>query len=79
MIEIKFIPTGNIFSLPDSEAIRIVSEDRGNYKVLKGKVPEVKQQKEKKSVQELVVVEEKTKTSQAKSKENKKQDKTEWH
>ena len=77
MIEIKFIPTGNIFSLPDSEAIRIVSEDRGNYKVLKGKVPEVKQQKEKKSVQELVVVEEKTKTSQAKSKENKKQDKTE--
>ena len=79
MIEIKFIPTGNIFSLPDSEAIRIVSEDRGNYKVLKGKVPEVKQQKEKKSVQELVVVEEKTKTSQAKAKENKKQDKTEWH
>jgi hypothetical protein len=77
MIEIKFIPTGNIFSLPDSEAIRIVSEDRGNYKVLKGKVPEVKQQKEKKSVQELVVVEEKTKTSQAKAKENKKQDKTE--
>lgn len=79
MIEIKFIPTGNIFSLPDSEAIRIVCEDRGNYKVLKGKVPEVKQQKEKKSVQELVVVEEKTKTSQAKAKENKKQDKTEWH
>lgn len=79
MIEIKFIPTGNIFSLPDSEAIRIVSEDRGNYKVLKGKVPEVKQQKEKKSVQELVIVEEKTKTSQAKAKENKKQDKTEWH
>lgn len=77
MFEIKFIPTGNIFSLPDSEAIRIVSEDRGNYKVLKGKVPEVKQQKEKKSVQELVVVEEKTKTSQAKAKENKKQDKTE--
>ena len=70
MIEIKFIPTGNIFSLPDSEAIRIVCEDRGNYKVLKGKVPEVKQQKEKKSV-------EKTKTSQAKAKENKKQDKTE--
>ena len=77
MIEIKFIPTGHIFSLPDNEAIRIVNEDRGNYKVLKGKVPEVKQQKEKKSVQELVVVEEKTKTSQAKAKENKKQDKTE--
>lgn len=77
MIEIKFIPTGHIFSLPDNEAIRIVNEDRGNYKVLKGKVPETKKPKDKKSVQELVVVEEKTKTSQTKSKENKKQDKTE--
>ncbi len=77
MIEIKFIPTGHIFSLPDNEAIRIVNEDRGNYKVLKGKVPEAKKPKDKKSVQELVVVEEKTKTSQTKVKENKKQDKTE--
>lgn len=77
MIEIKFIPTGHIFSLPDNEAIRIVNEDRGNYKVLKGKVPEAKKPKDKKSVQELVVVEEKTKASQTKSKENKKQDKTE--
>lgn len=57
MIEIKFIPTGHIFSLPDSEAIRIVKEDRGNYKVISGKVPEEKKQKEQKSVQELVVVE----------------------
>ena len=30
MIEIKFIPTGHIYSLPDEEAIRIVKEDRGN-------------------------------------------------
>lgn len=77
MIEIKFIPTGHIFSLPDNEAIRIVNEDRGNYKVLKGKVPEAKKLKDKKSVQELVVVEEKTKASQTKAKANKKQDKTE--
>lgn len=37
MIEIKFIPTGHIFSLPDEEAIRIVKEDRGNYKDVKEK------------------------------------------
>ena len=55
MIEIKFIPTGHIYSLPDEEAIRIVKEDRGNYQVLKGKVPEEKKPKETKSVQELVV------------------------
>lgn len=58
MIEIKFIPTGHIFSLPDEEAIRIVKEDRGNYKVVKGKVPEEKKPKESKSVQELVVIKE---------------------
>ena len=58
MIEIKFIPTGHIYSLPDKEAIRIVKEDRGNYQVLKGKVPEEKKPKETKSVQELVVKEE---------------------
>ena len=56
MIEIKFIPTGNIFALPDDEAIRIVREDRGNYEVISGKIPEEKKPKEKKSVQELVVV-----------------------
>ena len=58
MIEIKFIPTGHIFSLPDEEAIRIVKEDRGNYKVVKGKVPEEKKPKESKWVQELVVIKE---------------------
>ena len=40
MIEIKFIPTGHIFSLPDDEANRIVKEDRGNYEVIKGKIKE---------------------------------------
>lgn len=58
MIEIKFIPTGHIFSLPDEEAIRIVKEDRGNYKVVKGKVPEEKKPQKSKSVQELVVIKE---------------------
>lgn len=44
--------------MPDEEAIRIVKEDRGNYKVVKGKVPEEKKPKESKSVQELVVIKE---------------------
>ena len=42
MIDIKFIPTGHIFSLPDEEANRIVKEDRGNYEVVKGKIKEEK-------------------------------------
>ena len=65
MIEIKFKPTGHTFTLPYEEAIRIVKEDRGNYQVVKGKVPEEKKQKETKSVQELVVKEEKTKDTQS--------------
>ena len=78
MIEIKFIPTGHIFSLPDDEAERIVKEDRGNYEVIKGKIKEEKAPKAAKSVQELVVVNDKekevkteTKTEKTKEKENK--------
>ncbi len=59
MIEIKFIPTGHIFSLPDEEAERIVKEDRGNYEVIKGKIKEEKAPKAAKSVQELVVADNK--------------------
>lgn len=59
MIEIKFIPTGHIFSLPDNEANRIIAEDRGNYEVVKGKVKTEKPPKAPKSVQELVVVNDK--------------------
>ena len=72
MIEIKFIPTGHIFSLPDDEANRIVKEDRGNYEVIKGKIKEEKAPKTSKSVQELVVVNDKEKeVKQNKEKENK--------
>lgn len=59
MIEIKFIPTGHIFSLSDEEANRIVKEDRGNYEVIKGKIKQEKEPKIPKSVQELVVVNDK--------------------
>lgn len=70
MIEIKFIPTGHIFSLPDDEANRIVKEDRGNYEVIKGKIKEEeKAPKTAKSVQELVVVNDKDKQTKTKTKE----------
>lgn len=70
MIEIKFIPTGHIFSLPDEEANRIVKEDRGNYEVVKGKIAQEKPPKSAKTVQELVVVNDKDKNTENKS-ENK--------
>lgn len=59
MIDIKFIPTGHIFSLPDEEAIRIIKEDRGNYEIVKGKIKEEKAPSSPKTVQELVVVDNK--------------------
>ena len=34
LLEIKFIPTGNTFKLPEEEVIRLVKEDRGNYVVV---------------------------------------------
>ena len=79
MIEIKFIPTGHIFSLPDDEAERIVKEDRGNYEVIKGKIKEEKAPKTAKSVQELVVVNDKEKSKETKTntKNNNKTTKTE--
>ena len=77
MIEIKFIPTGHIFSLPDNEANRIVKEDRGNYEVVKGKVKEEKAPKTDKSVQELVVVNDKEKEVKTNTKTDNKSKNTE--
>lgn len=31
---IKFIPTGNVFTLPESEIDEILKNDRGNYEVI---------------------------------------------
>ena len=85
MIDIKFIPTGHIFSLSDEEANRIVKEDRGNYEVVKGKIKEDKAPKTPKSVQELVVVGDKDKenktnnknSTKSKDKDDKQSDKQE--
>jgi len=55
LIEIKFIPTGNIFLLPADEATRIANEDRGNYQVIKGTIKLPKKEVVVKTVKEMVV------------------------
>ena len=34
MMKLLYIPTGNVFTLPDEEALKIKQMDRGNYKIL---------------------------------------------
>lgn len=55
MIEIKFIPTGNIFLLPDDEAKRIVLEDRGNYEIISGEIIQPKALENNNTIKELVM------------------------
>ena len=59
MMKLLFIPTGNVFVLPDEEALRIKQSDRGNYKILEGGLVEEEEEKvlEPKTVQELVMQE----------------------
>ena len=33
-MKLLYIPTGNVFTLPDEEALKIKQMDRGNYKIL---------------------------------------------
>lgn len=33
-MKLLYIPTGNVFTLPDEEALKIKKADRGNYKIL---------------------------------------------
>lgn len=55
-ITIQFIPTGNKFELPQAEVERILKNDRGNYKVLKGAINLDKTNNEKtKTVMERVI------------------------
>ena len=59
MMKLLFIPTGNVFVLPDEEALKIKQSDRGNYKILDGGLLEEEEPKvlEPKTVQELVMQE----------------------
>lgn len=54
-MKIQYLPTGNIFDLPEADCLKIYLEDRCNYKFLdKIKLPEVAQTKIV-SVDDLVV------------------------
>ena len=66
MLKLQFIPTGNIFTLPDEEALKIKSKDRGNYKILDEGYEEKKEEVKEKTVQELVMPEEQQETEQPK-------------
>lgn len=56
MIKVLYIPTGNTFVLPDDEALKIMANARGNYKVLEGGLQkEAEGQLPKETVQELIV------------------------
>lgn len=57
MLKLLYIPTNNVFTLPDEEALRIKNEDRGNnYKILNEDYVEkqIEQPKEK-TIKELVM------------------------
>ncbi len=36
-LHLKYIPTGNVFKLPEKEAKEILRSDRGNYKITDAK------------------------------------------
>ena len=43
-MKLLFVPTGNIFTLPDEEALRIKATDRGNYRILDAGYQEEKEE-----------------------------------
>lgn len=53
---IRFKPTGNVFDLPEKEAIRIYTKNRGyDYEILDGKIPLDNETPEKSTVYEQIV------------------------
>lgn len=56
MMKLLFKPTGNIFTLPDEEALKIKQSDRGNYEILEAGIIELSkpEQVSQKKVKELV-------------------------
>lgn len=56
MLKLLYIPTGNVFTLPDEEALKIKASDRGNYKILDAGYTEEKEEVlEEKTVRELIM------------------------
>ena len=70
MIKVLYVPTGNTFTLPDEEALRIMASDRGNYKILDGGLQKEAQGKlEPETVKEIVMKKEVQEEEQPKEKE----------
>jgi hypothetical protein len=56
MMKLVFIPTGNVFTLPDEDALRIFESDKLNYKILEGGLQKKVQDKlPPQTVKELIV------------------------
>lgn len=56
MMKIVYIPTGNAFTLPDEEVLRIMSSDRDNYKIVEGGLQKEAEDKlPPQTVKELIV------------------------
>ena len=60
MMKLLFKPTGNIFTLPDAEALRIKASDRGNYEILNTgiTIPEAPKTVTQEEVTEIVAAKE---------------------
>ena len=43
MLKILYIPTGNVFTMPDEEAIKLANSERFNYKILDAGIQEEKE------------------------------------
>jgi hypothetical protein len=55
-MKIVYIPTGNAFTLPDEEVLRIMSSDRDNYKIVEGGLQKEAEDKlPPQTVKELIV------------------------
>ena len=70
MIKLLYVPTGNVFTVPDEEAMRLMVNARGNYKVLDGGLQkEVTEKLEPKTVKEIVMKKETEEEEQPQEKE----------
>ena len=71
MIQLRYKPTGNIFTFNKEEAIKIYKTDTANYELIDCELPKEEVKKEK-TIQELVMPEEITdEEKEEKQKENK--------
>ena len=57
MLKVLFIPTNNVFTLPDEEVFKLKAQDRANeYRILEpGYVEKAKEELPEKTVQELLM------------------------